>query len=59
MDGSQMPGCVEGLIDDDDLEVAQDRNEKLEKAIVEIRDLHAIIEKTVEIMRFKLEEALR
>ena len=33
--------------------------EKVEKAIVEIRDLHVIIDKTVEIMRFKLEEALR
>ena len=59
MDGSQMTGCVEWIIDEDDLETAQDRNEKLEKAIVEIRDLHAIVEKTVEIMRFKLEEAFR
>ena len=39
MRGDDMPGAVEGRILDENLDAAQERNDQMEKAVAELRDM--------------------
>ena len=60
MDGGMMPGGsrLNEIMADEEIEVTQERNQELEKVVVELKDLLSIAEKALEIMRWKIKEVL-